>query len=142
MGCNMHAHIEVKRFGKWGHYAAPHVVRDYKLFNLIAGVRADDIANPQLPVCTHFELPEDMSIVSRTCLEQESGFGAHHKGWLDADEIRELQRRLYDIYPDVQRTGIDECDLEESIFHTYIAGNCIADHQGFDDVRLVFWFDN
>ena len=141
MGCNIHAHIEVKHDGNWLHFAAPNVARDYKLFNLIAAVR-DQPADCRPTVCKHQGLPDDISIVTKLCLEQEQGYGAHHKGWLYDSDIRELQSRLYDIHPEITRTGIDELDLEHSIFSTYICGNSIASHDGFEDVRVVFWFDN
>lgn len=141
MGANIHAHIEVSKNHQWAHFAAPAVARHYTLYNLIAGIR-DNPADNNPPVCKHFGLPDDISPVTRICHEQDAGYGLHHEGVLDADDIRELQDRLYDIHPETRRTGIDPLDLESSIFHTYIAGNCIASHQGFDDVRIVFWFDN
>ena len=141
MGCTMHTHIEVKRGDRWGHFAAPNVKRDYKLFNLIAAVRNNPPDN-RAPVCKHFGLPDDMPAITRVCRNGDAGLGIHHEGWLDANDIRELQDRLYAVSPGIERTGIDALDLEHSIFNTYILGGCIASHAGFDDVRIVFWFDN
>ena len=35
-----------------------------------------------------------------------------------------------------------EYELETGILHTFINGNTLAQHQGWDDLRLIFWFDN
>ena len=50
-----------------------------------------------------------------------------------------LQCRLNEIYP--EKFSLEK-DLEESYFHCYIGGGAIATHKGFDDARLIFWFDH
>lgn len=141
MGCTMHAHIEVKCRGTWQHYANPIVTRDYGLFALIAGVRSED--RPGItPICKHRGLPKDVSIITKACYDETRGDGLHHEGWLESDELFPLQDELYRLNPDVKRTGIDRLDLEYGIFRTYINENCIATHTGFEDSRIVFWFDN
>lgn len=140
MGTNIKAHIEVQKDGVWYHYAAPHVLRDYTLFAAICGERINpDWPVQPRPVSTHHEFPADMSFVTRRCLEVDK-YG-RNPGWLTADELVKLQDELYRVNPEIKRTGIDPLDLEESILRTYIAGNSIARHDGWDDVRLVYWFD-
>ena len=86
-------------------------------------------------------IPKDATFVTSHCHEQcKDGNRTHDEGWLGAAGIAKLQELLYELHPNVEQTGIDELDLEHSIFHAYIGGNCIASHQGWDDVRIVYWF--
>ena len=62
-----------------------------------------------------------------------------HQGWLSSKELLALQCRLNEIYP--EKFSLEK-DLEESYFHCYIDGGAIATHKGFDDARLIFWFDH
>lgn len=139
MGTTMNAYIEVKHAGMWLLYANPAMKRDYDLFNLIAQVR--DEAPIKSEIKYHAGLPKDLSLGTKLCSEELRGYGMRCPGWLDSEQIRTLQDELYKMRPDVKRTGIDELDLEHSIFHTYINKNSIAGHSGFEDSRLVFWFD-
>lgn len=139
MSTTLHSHIEVRIGDQWHHYHAPIVDTNYKLFGLIAGVRTD----VGYVVAKNRTMPEDISPVTAIAYESDKGIGVHDTVVLDAADIKELQSRIYDVvYPNVAPTGIDEGDLEYSIFKTYIAGNTIAAHEGFDDVRIVCWFDN
>ena len=144
MGTSIHAHVEVKKDGQWHHYHAPIVERNYELFGMMAGVRAMLTRDGRLfkPVASIKGLPEDISLVTKVAYEQDKGKGVHHESVLTAEDIVKLQDLLYWAHPEVVRTGIDELDLEYSIFRTYINGNCIHSHQGWDDVRIVCWFDN
>lgn len=36
MGASIHMHLEVKKDGRWLHFAAPHMYRDCQFFNLLA----------------------------------------------------------------------------------------------------------
>jgi len=142
MGAMIHAHIEVKKDGKWFHYAAPVLQRDYELFALIARVRAEGWLADVQRIATGYGLPEDMSEVTRICHEQDSGYGIHDEGYMTAADVKALQEALYARHPEVLRTGIDKLDLEYSVFKTYINGSTLAVHDGWDDLRVVFWFDN
>lgn len=46
MGCDIHAFVEVREHGMWHCFAELHLRRDYRLFNLIAGVRNDGDEQP------------------------------------------------------------------------------------------------
>lgn len=142
MGAMIHAHIEVKKDAQWFHYAAPAFRRDYELFALIAGVRAEGRLADVQRIATGYGLPEDMSEVTRICREQDSGYGIHDEGYMTAADVKALQEALYTRHPEVRRTGIDEMDLEYSIFKTYVNGGTLAAHEGWDDLRVIFWFDN
>ena len=144
MGCNANIHIEVKKDGQWHHYHAPKVERDYELFGLMAGQRTTTTRDGRAfkPVASIKGLPEDASLVTKVCYEQDKSAGIQNTSVLTAADIKKLQEMLEWAHPEVKRTGIDELDLEYSIFHTYINGNCIYSHQGWDDVRLIVWFDD
>ena len=120
MGTTIHAHIEVKLNGKWEHFAAPSVKRDYRIFVAISSERIDGLSpkHRPVPVSKHHELPEDASAVTRACAEHDRGLGVHGFGYLEAEDIAKLQDELYRVSPEVKRTGIDELDLECSVFHT------------------------
>ena len=55
--------------------------------------------------------------------------------------LEELQQRINEV---VHVSNVDsmEYELETGILHTFINGNTLAQHQGWDDLRLIFWFDN
>lgn len=143
MGTTMHAHIEVKKDGKWLHYGCPDVSRDYLVFACVDGTRKNSFKDSApssydriRPVCGIHELPDDMSEVTSVCLEEDRDCGLKGFGVIYAPEIAALQKELKELMP----SGLN--DLEEDIFKTYIAGGSIAAHKGFEDVRIVFWYDN
>jgi len=146
MGCIIHVHIEVKKDGVWHHFGAPTVNQNYELFAVIAGERLDDFRDSERqkirPVAKIHSLPEDISLVTCISYEQDKGLGIHNIGVLTADDLIKLQDQLYELNPWVDRTACSKLDLEWSLFHTFINGNILADHQGWDDLRIVFWFDN
>lgn len=138
MGASIHQHIEVKDLnGKWHHYAAPHIYRNYAYFALLAGVRGS-----LQPIVAPRGLPTDASFVTLHDYEYDKhdSFGPKHVGWLNADEIIRLQERLNDYYAG-QGLSRQEADLEDNFFHTFIGQSSVALHKGWEDVRLIFWFD-
>lgn len=141
MGTTIHTHIEYKTDnGNWLHWAAPVVSANYKLFALITGVRNDNYNIK--PIVGERGLPKDISEATKIAYEQDSRAysSLRPETWLNGDEIVKLQERW------VELTGgkptLDN-DLEYSVFHTYgPGGSAIASHQGFADVRIIFWFDD
>lgn len=138
MGANIHQHIEVKKDGKWYHYSAPHTERDYLYFGFLSGIRG--MAEPVVPLRG---LPSDITFVTKVDYEQTKGLGLTptHEGWIGQSELEEVQFRLNRRF---KNTGVNplEYDLEEHYLSTYINGSTVARHEGWDDVRLVFWFDD
>lgn len=144
MGCDIHLHIEIKLNGKWEHYAAPDVWRDYRLFEKMAGVRGEvenAIAPPR-------GMPLDASVVTRFCCD-DYGVDGHSHSWLNAQEIAELSNWGEDNLKPCgshYRTGWDM----EWAFGCYLLGNSFAGFVkypnerpvGLEDIRFVFWFDN
>lgn len=140
MGASIHTHIEYKTAdGRWLHWAAPHVKPNYRLFSLIAGVRNDD--NGIKPMVPCRGLPKDLSEVTKIAYAQDAlAYGLHHETWLNTDEFAELQHRWTAI--DAGKHPLDT-DFEESVFRAYgPGGSALASHQGFEDMRAVFWFDD
>lgn len=149
MGYTLHAHIEVKLDGKWQHFAAPVVDRNYLLFAVMAGVRKEDM-NEELgyldpseitTIPWKKEIPDNISDVTRVCHTKESEiYNLHHEGWIDRPDIRMLQAELNRYVGLGDKFG--PFDLEDDIFHTYINCGSLVACSGFDDVRIIFWFDN
>ena len=138
MGCDIHAHLEVKMDGKWEHYSAPDVKRNYKLFSKMAGVRQDKDW-PTEPIAEIRGLPNDLSVVTEVdfCKWMQD---AHSASWLNLEEIVAVE-----CWAEVAFT------LNRSEFVGYLFGNDIGEFMldtqmreelGVEDVRLVFWFDN
>ena len=142
MGCDIHAHIEVKVSGEWHHWMALNIPRNYSLFARLAGVRTDKPGDQQYPLRG---IPDNMSLL--TNMDYNRGFGDwHHLSWITGKELSDVQ----DWYEREARIRDPEADLcyVFSVFG-YLFGN------GYDvkrypedypstveDVRMVFWFDN
>lgn len=139
MGCNIHIHIEVKLGGGWYHYSAPRVDRSYKLFSLMAGVRSDDTGiNSLFPVRG---LPNDTSWLTDYEYQHDiNNFKPKGVSYITAEELPQLQ----EAYCKVMNTQPADLttDLEWTVFHTFIQGSSMATHPTYEDLRIVFWFDD
>lgn len=138
-------HIEVRPAGltDWYHYAAPSIRQDYGLFSLMSDIRRNSgIA----PVVQPKGLPHDLSLVTRLCFAVDAErYPPHGASWLGRDEITDLREAWAALVRSRGGNPYDlNHDLECGIFHTYMCGNEIEGIDGtpFEDVRLVFWFDN
>jgi hypothetical protein len=125
MGCDIHAHVELKINDKWEHYSEPLIGRNYRLFSKLAGVRSvpeDDSA----PIAKDRGIPQDISFITKMDLERWGG-DAHSHSWItgkEADDIEEWVREKL-------KEGFSQPPFG------YVFGNGL----GRDDVRVVFWFD-
>jgi hypothetical protein len=130
MGCNIHAHIEVKISGQWHHYSCPPIQRNYRLFARICGVRGD-VANAISPPRG---IPNDMSVVTIACFDYEK-LDSHSATWLTKNELCDL---------------IQWEEAHDPMFHHkevgYLTGNSFHLSGGnppeITDVRFICWFDN
>lgn len=141
MGCDIHAFVEVKVNDTWHTYAKPRIKRRYDLFEKMAGVRGD-VENAMV---APRGLPQDVALVTK--IEADSwGEDGHTYSWLSCREVADLigwmDRKMKKLCP-------DEWYSFEHMELGYIGGNgwdsFVAGSQSyprFDDVRLVFWFDN
>jgi len=146
MGCDIHAHVEVKIYGEWEHLNAPQLSRDYAMFGKMAGVRSSS----ETPISEPKGLPEDMSFITR--LEAERyGEDGHSHSWLSAEEMCQLSEWLTrrskatkDYYFEKDFGYYFEKDFGYlfsngwDVFTKYKEDKPIW----LEDARLVFWFDN
>ena len=146
MGTTMHAHIEVKLDGNWEHYATPTIEQNYLLYAAVNGVRNDfSIENlPEIkPQASIHGLPTDCTKLTKYCHELDNK-AAHiyGEGCLTATDLENLQQHLFELADAIDFTERYSLDLDDRLFKTYINGNSIMEHQGFEDVRIIFWYDN
>lgn len=141
MGCDVHVYVEVKINGQWCSYAHPNVDRDYELFGVLAGVRRD---GP--PIVEPRGVPDDLGEVAR--MKYESwGYDAHTPSWFGPDEMLKLSVWWVEN-GHLGRTHL--MGIEDS-WKCYLFGEPLTPaglleaaqrHQGLEDFRVVFWFDN
>ena len=139
MGMDIHAHIEVKDNGQWYHYGSPHIKRDYILFSLLKDTRHSlDWVNSIIPARG---IPEDVSYITKKEWEN-SEFCYHSPSYIKADELEELERVINKCHSITN--GFDECkiDIDFDIFKTLCNNNSLIAHDGYEDLRVVYWFDN
>lgn len=147
MGCDIHAHVEVKVDGKWHHYNAPRIERNYKLFSKMAGVRAyDDTVKPIAP---QRGLPSRLSFTTRYDAKHYGSDG-HSHSWLKSEEVAELcdwmeaeekklnPKHFYYAEKELGYVFGNGWDFKKYQKDGVLEGM----PKGFEDARLVFWFDN
>jgi len=147
MGCNIHAHFEIKVGGEWLHWDQPKIRRNYRLFAKMANVRnyyeEDDDFIP--PIAYPRGLPAD---VTKTTLihSQYWSVDGHSYSWLSSREVKEL----LEFHKELTIAALGSAwriNFEEWF---YLFGNsydCFWEYRGdypdfLEDFRLVFWFDN
>lgn len=148
MGCDIHLHTEVKINGKWHHYGAPSVHRNYLVFAKMAGVRNYD--DKAVPLAKPRGILDGATELTRFDCKQWAGDG-HSHSWLNAKEIT-----LLCIFINEELAMKDSIGLKgwcEANFG-YVFGNTWGGFfkyrddpnggvpNGLEDIRFVFWFDN
>ena len=137
MGCDIHAHFEIKVDGEWLHYSQANFNRNYRLFEKMAGVRGE-VRNAIVPPKG---LPKDISKV--TALEVEDwGPDAHTFSWLNADEIKEIYEFHQKQYEDGWRISTDQWHYLYCNGWEYFKEFRGEYQKWVEDIRLIFWFDN
>lgn len=135
MGCDIHIHAEIKVYGKWHHYDQPNCLRNYKLFEKMAGVRGS-VENAISPPRG---IPDDSSFT--TIFDSDAwGSDGHSHSWISSKELLELSE-----WQEKNGAGWTEQEWNKWLF-----GNNYSDFQkypdsrpkGVEDVRFIFWFDN
>lgn len=141
MGCDIHLHTEVKINGKWHHYGCPNIMRSYRLFAMLAGVRNyDDIE----PIAQPRGLPVDATELTKLDCEHWDADG-HSHSWIGSSEILRVCEYMNEIAKP-ERAWMNWED--ETI--GYLFGNTWRGFEkcpeyrpnGVQDIRWVFWFDN
>lgn len=139
MGCDVTAHFEVKINGKWEHYSVPNILRNYMLFEKMAGVRGD-ISKALSPPKG---LPDDISIVTKRDVDHWNFVGCHTFSWLSSSEVK----KLMEFHSGILERDCWRLEYEQ---YGYLFGNSFASFKAgspqypkeIEDFRLVFWFDN
>lgn len=141
MGCDMHAHVEIKVKGQWHHYSFPQVRRDYNMFAALAGVRAE--GEDVKPIAADRGIPEDATFTTRFDYEVCWGGAAHSASWISDRECLELEKRFphvdvwTDIFKDLYLFGNN---ITTPLIYPSDAAREFA--AGYEEARIVFWFDN
>lgn len=145
MGCDIHCFAEAKIDGKWiGLGETTHVERNYQLFSKMAGVRQCEGVTP---IAGPRGLPKDASELTKLHKEHW-GVDGHSSSWLSAEEVNMVEEWVKDkeyrvssghiwrpIFDYVFGSGWD--------FNSYkVDGKYYDMPDGFEDARVVFWFDN
>ena len=141
MGCDIHAHFEIKLNGKWEHYSHPRIKRRYGLFTKIAGVRncGDEIE----PISEPKGLPDALSVVTRFEADR-IGPDGHSHTWLDAEELATMMEWTDDNAADGEKWRFELEELGYCCGNGWDSFKKHAEDWPFDieDIRFVCWFDN
>ena len=146
MGCDIHAHLEVKISGTWHHASMPRIKRHYILFAKMANVRNCDKNNSNYiePIDEPRGLPDDATFLTKFASEY-MGKDGHSHSYLTSDELGELIK-WYDIKCSVP----DKFISFEYESLGYLFGNGWTGFKQYpndfpkqlEDTRIIFWFDN
>lgn len=141
MGCDIHAHVEIKVNGKWHHYNHPSADRSYTMFARMADVRNDDGIEP---ISAPRGLPEDVTFTTRFDHDRMRS-DAFSESWLSAEEVAGLGEWMRAAAHREYRR--DSYSLEADFGYIFGNGWDIKRYPGdypkeLQDARLVFWFDN
>ncbi len=165
MGCDVHAHLEIKVGNRWHHYSSPYINRNYDLFTKMAGVRSN--GSSIVPISMPKGIPEKLSVVTK--LDYESwGMDAHSTSWFNAEEIKQIidfhiryNCEVPDHIPEAQgekyitEKSRTNSDIRRNAYEIrsgwgYLFGCYLSDFVEnreelpikVQNIRLVFWFDN
>lgn len=141
MGCDIHAHIEVKLSGRWEHYSIPRISRRYALFGRMAGVRDSSIE----PIALPRGIPKNATRLTKFDCKQW-GVDGHSHSWLNAEELAALVEWYDNLRRGEDRNWIATWEHYEL---GYLFGNgwnwkkYRSDYpKQLEDTRIIFWFDN
>ena len=146
MGCDIHAHMEIKTGGIWYHLSPVDLQRNYATFSRMAGVR-----NSQgiVPISEPKGLPVDIAVVTKMHSDAYAEYG-HSHSWLGFDEMTQLLA----FWSKRKEKPWGEFELDSSRKHNdfgvWLFGYGIGSFGQYpeeypdrlEDVRIVFWFDN
>ena len=142
MGCDIHAHIEVKIAGEWHYYSPVELQRSYITFAKMANVRNYDKIEP---IVEPKGLPNDIAFMTRFHYNR-LGDDGHSHSWFSMKEMAALFEFFDEnnLYP-----WKDSRDFHWNQLGVWVCGNSIGgfakypeEYDGIEDIRLVFWFDN
>ncbi len=141
MGCDIHAHIEVKISGTWYYYAPAEIMRNYIVFAKMADVRNWD--RSIIPISKPKGLPSSTTNMTKFHSDNWNSDG-HSHSWLSYDEMVELVRfvkeREEEPWDNMKWTDFDVWLFDHSLLGFKEYPNKYP--QGLEDIRMIFWFDN
>jgi len=140
MGCDIHAHFEIKINGKWLHWSQPNIGRNYKVFAKMANIRNDGTI---IPLSKPRGLPDDITETTRIHANNW-GIDGHSHSWLNSYEIGLVIKFHESQVEEKERYRIEHYQWG------YLFGNSWTSFHKYrneylpeiDEFRLVFWFDN
>ena len=141
MGCDIHAHFEIKVNDKWLHWNQPNIKRNYDLFAKMANVRNEGEIKP---ITEPRGLPDDITETTRLHFKHWIPDG-HSHSWLNSFEVA--------LIIEFHEQQFEEWGMPTYKVHDqwgYLFGNGYASFHRYreeypveiQDFRLVFWFDN
>lgn len=139
MGCDIHAHIELKVNGVWQHYSCPPLQRWYAMFAKICGVRNWEDSEI-VPLVGLKGMPEDATEITKICEKFKDG---HSHTWLAKEEFHKLLHWI-----DENSQAYPSPHFNYWHYHIgYLCGNSFLEYDDispkeFTDVRFICWFDN
>lgn len=136
MGCDIHAHIEYNRYGRWDQFALVHIDRFYDLFAFMAG------SGRRPGIHSVYEtrgLPEDADTFYVKPDFEKWRDDAHHTSWLTLTELDAVRTVYIEWYQ--SHKGCFDRVPNLSEFDATIDAMRALDKAGYK-ARLVFWFDN
>jgi len=147
MGCDIHAHLEVKIGGEWHYFSPVEMWQSYTTFAKMANVRNWD--EGPTPISKPKGLPQDISFMTKYHSDNY-GVDGHPHSWLGYDELIELLEFFESEDLEKPWGSHHEDDLKWADFGVWLFGNPISGFKKYpgdypadlEDVRMVFWFDN
>jgi hypothetical protein len=147
MGCDIHAHGEVKINGEWHHWNQPNISRWYALFARMADVRNYPGDEHIEPIAKPRGLPEDVTFLTKFNADYD-GVDGHSHSWLSGEELDDLE-----AWASVENKKYEGNDdkwfnlCHHAIGYVFGNGWNVKKYpnsypEGVEDARLVFWFDN
>jgi hypothetical protein len=145
MGCDIHAHGEVKINGEWHHWSQPYISRRYSLFARMANVRNHEGDDWIEPISKPRGLPEDVTYLTKFDSDRW-GVDGHSHSWLSGEELDQLEKWTDAEFKKYETEGWWNL-CHHAIGYVFGNGWDVKKYpndypDGVEDARLVFWFDN
>lgn len=142
MGCDIHAHVEVKINGEWHHYSALNLDRNYLAFAKMADVRND---GEVVPIAARRGIPDDATFLTKFDADHW-GLDAHSHSWLTDEEVGVLAKFMNE---EMKKYRAEWWNFEHHWFgylfsngYGYVKSRPGDYPVGVEDARVIFWFDN
>ena len=143
MGCDIHAHSELKIEGKWYHLDSLNIDRNYALFAKMADVRNN--WDKFEPISKPKGLPKDASFMTKF-LCAEYGSDGHSHSYLTSKEFMKLsewaKEHWGEFWAGHKFYSPDHFGYLFGYSYEEFFTNRNDMPKELDDFRFVFWFDN